>query len=388
MVELCKTERCTGCMACYSVCPFDAIYLSEDDLGTVYPHIDNTQCRHCNKCVSVCPVLNPCECNYPDSAYALYTKNPEDRRTCASGGVAATMYRAVIEAGGVVFGCGYGQNGKPILKKAEKLDEIEEFKGSKYVYAFPDKIYRTVIETLKTGVQCLFIGTPCQIAGLKASLQNCNQDNLITVDLICHGTPPWTYLNQYAHMRIHNTEKEIAKVTFRGEIDNKVTIWDNAGEQLYCCRQEEDMYFMSFVHCLIYRNICYTCPYANSRRVSDLTIGDFWGLDENALNRYAGKKSVLLTNTENGRRFLKKIIDRFIIEKRTVEEAIQGNAQLNRPSSMHKDRERFCREYVKSKNFSKAVSATSIKNEVRYYRVRNKLLWFPRIIKGRWKNRR
>ena len=378
---LCDTERCTGCMACYAACNFNAIKIVTNELGILLPEIDQTKCRNCNRCAAVCPALNPVGRHTPDAAYALYTKDLNDQGTCASGGAATAMCRFMLESGGVVFGCGYAENGKPVLKMVSDENGLEELKGSKYVYAFPDKIYAMVKDILSKGNPCLFIATPCQIAGLNSFLTGVNTENLITVDLICHGTPPWSYLHEYICSKNRNNDK-IGRVTFRGKNDFFLSVLSSDDQIIYRRKSIYDSYFTSFLSNLILRENCYTCPYASKERVSDITIGDFWGLSSEVFPEYSGRKSLLLTNTVKGKLFFKKISESIIVNQRSCQEAFEGNKQLNAPAIRPWDRDKFCYAYKRSGQFLKALSVTSIPRRILYYYIRNTILWFPRKIRS------
>lgn len=379
MVELCDKKECTGCMACYNACSFNAIKIITDSLGALIPIIDRHKCKQCGKCVSACPVANSPEEHEAKEAIALYTKNSKDKKTCASGGVATSLSRKIIQSGGVVFGTGFSDEGTPVYKKAETEKQLEEFKGSKYVYCFPDKIYCDAKRELESGKPCLFVGTPCHVAGLKGYLGKA-YENLITIDLICHGTPPYAYLKEYIN-ELDISENSISKVSFRGKKDYFFVVYNKALKKLYSKKMDEDIYFLSFMNGIILRDVCRKCNYAKKERISDITVGDFWGISKNALNGYKGKISVALPNTEKGMDFLEKYKDCFCMEKRNLEEAVSGNPQLERPSLVHADTDLFVKEYIRTGSFIKSIYATSMRKEVTKNAIMNKVLKVPRIIK-------
>lgn len=379
MSKLCEKDTCTGCMACYNACPVGAVTVKEDDLGVLVPEIKEDKCIDCKKCTRVCPMLNEVEKAQPKQAYALYTKDAADRKTCASGGVATTFSRWVIGQGGVVFGSGFDQQSTPVFKKATKTEQLEEFKGSKYVYVFPGLIYRDVLKELKEGKLCLFVGTPCQVDGLKRFL-NKDYDNLVTVDLICHGTPPFSYLKEWLEYKGVDYNAYSVKPEFRGRKDYFLTVRNEDDKILYSKRINEDVYFESFMSGLISRQSCYSCEYATEKRVSDITIGDFWRIEKGALDGYKGKISVALINTERGENFLKELSDKFVFEKREVKEAVDGNAQLRCPSRVHTERAEFLKGYIAEKSFVKAIKKTSVVRAVTLSCIKNKVLKIPRFI--------
>jgi coenzyme F420-reducing hydrogenase beta subunit len=357
---------------------FGAIIIKEDEMGMLRPQILEATCRNCGECTGACPEINICSKKLPIKTLALYTKNAHDRETCASGGVATTFSRALISDHGIVFGAGFDTTGKPIYKKAKKMNELEEFKGSKYVSVFPGMIYRDIQNALNAGEKCLYIGTPCCVAGLKTFLHK-EYDNLITVDFICHGTPPFTYLEDHFAA---NSIKNYSCVSFRGKRDFFLTAYEKCGRiPLYSKKWDEDLYFFSYLQSLIHKEVCYSCKYACQKRVSDISIGDFWGIQKGALNGYKGKISVALINSVKGGDFFRNISQDFFIEEHSVDEVMQGNIQLQRPSERHTDRLLFSEEYKKHKNFLKAIKNTSIPYMVKKNMIRNRILKIPRMIK-------
>lgn len=374
-MKLCELKDCTGCMACYNACHFDAIKLITDKMGRIVPEIHQDKCKECGLCAKACPALNPVQKNTPQTAYVAYTNNTDDRKTCTSGGIATVFSRLFVENGDVVFGSAFADNQVQVMMASDDK-QLEAFKGSKYVYSFPAYSYRQVKDYLNKGRKCLFIGTPCQVAGLKAYLQG-RDENLLTVDLICHGTPPMAYLRE--HLNDLGLPENV-RVAFRGEKGFNLCAFDENSKELMSKPHEEDTYFFSFIKGLTYREPCYSCQFACPERVSDITIGDFWGLSSDALNGYRGRKSVILINTDKGRDYFEKTADRITYEKREVSEAVNGNEQLRKPSRIPADRTVFERVYVE-KGFEEAVKATSIYKTIRKYRIKNFILHYPKMIK-------
>ncbi len=379
MSELCSNDVCTGCFACFNACKFGAVEIKINETGELYPEINREKCRQCGLCEKVCPVMNDLGKNpVAQQAVAAYTNDLTDRSLCSSGGFATGLYKKVLSEGGAVFGAGFNDDGMPILKCAESFDEIKEFAGSKYVYAFPDKIYQKVKEKLDEGKKCLFISVPCQVSGLKSFLKN-DYANLVTADIICHGTPPYEFLKNHIEQ---NTSKQNEGHTFsfRGKKDFYLTVY-NKGKEIYSKKSNEDYYFQAFLSGLIHRENCYKCPFACNERTGDLTIGDFWGLNKDALNGYKGRTSVVLINTEKGKTEFDNIKDGFTYEIRPVDEALKGNEQLNRPSVPHSDRDSFISCYRQSRSFLTALEKTSIVSQVNKTRSKNRIMFVPRKIK-------
>lgn len=342
--NICNPDQCTGCFACMNVCGKNAINIVEDAYGRTVPHIDKKKCVECNICRKICPVNNPVQLKEPNECYAIWTKNEDDRNSCASGGISTGIARFFIRNQGVVFGAAFDDNLNLEMKMAEKEDELIQFRGSKYTQCNTAYSYRQVKEQLGLGKEVLYVGTPCQIAGLYAFLQK-PQPNLYTIDIICHGTPPLKYLKQYCAQKF--PERNISRVTFRGENDFEFCAFEG-NKMLYKKPTYQDAYFHAFLKGVTYRENCYSCKYAIGKRCSDLTIGDFWEIDRNTLrNLYDGRISVLLQNTDKGKILFEKIKDKFVFERRDIDEAVKGNEQLQRPSKKHKVRKRFLKTYEK-----------------------------------------
>lgn len=378
MATLCKQEDCTSCMACLNACPFQAISVVENDLSVKVPKIDEQKCRECGLCEKSCPILSKSlGYNYPKEAIALYTKNVSDRQTCSSGGAATTLARLVISRGGVVYGA-TAINTYPKLIRVSTAEQLELLKGSKYVYCDSHLIYRSVKDDLVKGKECLFIGLPCQIAGLKQYLRK-DYDNLYTVDLICHGTPPFEYLRKHLESKIGEYKPDYS-VSFRGERDFSTTVYDSDGSVLYTKNQYEDDYFAAFMRGWIYKPGCYSCRFARPERVSDITVGDFWGLAHGALGNYQGKVSVALLNSSKGEKLFTDCSDSFIWEKRTVEEAISGNNQLRKPTTLSEEAKVFQSVYSSTNSITEAFKECGISKIVKKNRIRRVLLAFPKMI--------
>ncbi len=365
-MRLKNENKCTSCMACYTSCKFDAIALLENQMGVLMPKINSIKCVDCGKCETVCNKIDNIKFNKIKRCYAAYTKNKPDIETVTSGGIATVFAKSVIKEDGYVFGTTYDYEPKVINIK--NIKDAEKLKGSKYVYSYPYKVYDEVLDKLKNGLTCLFIGTPCQIAAVKAYCEKYT-DNLICVDLICHGAPPFKYLQDWVRKNVPS--KKIKSVSFRGEHEYKMVMRNEQCEIEYIARQNEDLYFTAFSQSLIHREICYSCPYATENRISDITIGDFWGLDVKALNGYKGKKSVILINTDKGEHFFEKIKSDMVYEKREISEAINGNKMLRHPTRRHKERAKFEKHYKNTGDFCKAIKKTKIIYEIIFNKIKN-----------------
>ena len=366
-MKLCDIKKCTGCGACVNICPKGAISLTEEDTGKMVWAINDCLCVMCGLCAKTCPAINNSDFATPIKSLASWTLNENDRKTCASGGIATAFYRMFLDDGGVIYGCDYDDNLKPIIRRTEKVEDIEKFKSSKYVQSSTEYSYKQVKKDLADGRNVLYVGTPCQVDGLNHFLGACN-DNLVTVDIICHGVPPYKYLQEYVGSIC--TKKRPTSISFRGKYDYYLGLYARE-EQLVLKKAEDDLYFRAFQNGTIFRDNCYQCKYAGKDRISDLTIGDFWGINRKRLKKqYDGKISLILVNTLKGQKIIEKAQRYIYTEERSLDEATRYNEQLNHPMTPPEDREIFLKNYkkgvrkaLKSTPFGKEITRRKIKSD-------------------------
>lgn len=371
MMSICEKNHCTGCFACKNICPKDAIFTVMDELGKTIPKIDENLCVKCGLCEKVCPINIPISFSYPKAVYAAWSKDKNDRDLSSSGGLATVFAKTTVDENGIVFGAAsFEQSVKHI--SVNSVEKIEMLRGSKYVQSDIGYTFREAKTFLDEGKKVLFVGTPCQIAGLKNFLGK-DFSNLTTVDIICHGTPPFSYLDEYLST-ISKKAKLWDKVTFRGKYNFFLTAY-NDEKILYQNPQNLDLYFKAFLSGLTYRDNCYECIYASHKRISDITVADFWGLDKSSLkNAYDGRISLVMVNTDKGVDLFKKISDKIVFELRSLEEALSPEqTNIHHPTIPHKDRKQFEKIYIDF-GFTKAVEKTSIGNQVRKSKFRRILL--------------
>lgn len=355
MLEVCPKEICTGCSACCNVCPKSSISMEYDSDGSLYPKINQKTCVECGLCQKVCAAKNNSWFHKPIEVYAAWAKDENERKTSSSGGAAAVFSKKILENEGVIFGAVFDKNNELHHTLVKKADDIKKMKGSKYVQSKIDDTYKQTKEQLQLNKKVIFFGTPCQIDGLIHYLGK-DYSNLITVDLICHGTPSPKYLEEHiAHIE-NKIGKKAKKVTFRGENDFSFTLYDAEDKVIYKVFRDYDTYFKGFLEGLFYRQNCYKCKYARKERVADITIGDFWGLGDE--KEFSGDKSngvsVIILNTDKGKDFFESCKSLFKFEKRTLEEAVKGNHNLRKPTLLHEKYELFKENYSQY-GFEKAV---------------------------------
>ena len=373
---ICEKEKCTGCFACYNICPKNAIKMEEDIYGYIYPKIDKQKCIDCRMCQKICPQCNEkIKFKEPIETFAAYSDDEKIRENSTSGGVATVFYKKIIENGGVGFGLSNIKNNKFCFMKVDTIEKINDVKGSKYVHGYIERTYKEVEEELGKRT-VLFIGTPCQVAGLKAYLRK-EYENLITVDLICHGVPSQKLLLE-EFKRLDLKVENIDKVSFRCE----------KGYFLKCYQKEniildipidKSYYYKGFMDALFMRENCYNCSFSQKQRVSDITIGDFWGLDiEAKINSNPEKGiSVVLPITTKGDDFWNKCKYDFNYERREIQEAVNGNAQLEKTVIKNKNYNKFRKYYIKDglgKSYKKCMTIKQrMKNNLLIYNTYKKI---------------
>jgi len=311
---LAEAERCTGCAACEAVCPKGAIRMREDAEGFLRPQVEREACVRCGRCETVCPSLHP-QGKKRGEVFAAIHRTEEERMRASSGGVFFALAEAVFRTGkGAVCGAVYTESFDVTHRIAESIGEVRPMQGSKYIAGRQEDCIRRTAELLKAGRTVLWTGTPCQIAGVSAAIRTlCTEEErsrLILVDILCHGLPSPKIWAAYRKRREAAKGSRIVSVNFR----NKERGWSRQALELnyadgsrYLAGNEDDPYYVLYFANVMLRPSCYSCPYADRERISDLTIGDYWGNEDAkqpAPDREKGV-SLVLVNTGKGKAFLK-----------------------------------------------------------------------------------
>lgn len=328
--KVCDLNKCTGCFACANACPVGAIQMLPGKVGHLFPTILD-KCIECNKCIKTCPVNNPVELQKPIKTLAFWIKDDEEHQTSTSGGAAACFTNYILEEGGTVYGCASLPHGVIEHIRIDKKEDAFKLKGSKYVHSHINKTYQLIKADLKSGKKVLFIGLPCQVAGLKRYIGKENA-NLFAIDLICHGVPSQQVLFEYIES-LGIKRDEVSVVAFREAKGYYLTIL-SSGRSVYHKNECKDLYYMAFNDNLCFRDSCFTCRYSTPERVGDLTIGDFWGLGakEPFNHNSHGHVSVVLVNNPKGQLLMESCSDKYEAVERSLDEAVAGNHNLKSPS--------------------------------------------------------
>jgi coenzyme F420-reducing hydrogenase beta subunit len=368
MIEIEDKKQCCGCRACVQICPQQCITMKKDSEGFYYPQVDVITCIKCGLCDQVCPLLSPGDKKLPTKVYAARCSNDVIRNDSSSGGVFYTLAAQVIHQGGVVFGAIFDAYWNVYMGYAESIDGITQMMGSKYVQADVNDSYKQAKVFLQQGRFVLYSGSPCQIAGLKKFLRK-DYEHLITLDFLCHGVPSpgvWQrYLQEIVSNAAFNSDLEknsvlsfslnsmslIKDIEFRNKslhgwknfsfvVRLNSTIKSDQNSVLLSDIHYKNPYIRGFLNDLYLRPSCYNCMCKNGRNESDITIGDYWGVDEYVHGFDDDKgSSVVLVYTSKGYKMLQTID---LIKRSSKLEYVQRwNAGFWEQTKPHSNRKQF-----------------------------------------------
>lgn len=359
-MEICDSKICTGCGACKQACPKHCISLIPDEMDALHPKVDENMCVSCGKCQKVCPNNYPLEFHSTLDVYVAWSRNDEQRRTSASGGIASELYTYAINNGWLVYGVTFTKEASCHFIELLSIDDIKKVKNSKYCFSNVLDTYILIQKRLRKGENVLFIGLPCQVAGLYSFLGK-KYSNLFTVDLLCHGSTPQAYLEQHIRYVENKTQQSANAISFRdssfGTEKFYFTIYNDSKRLFYKKTVlSNDNYQLGYHHALTYRDNCYNCRYARPERCSDLTIGDYYGIGKH-------KASAILINSNTGKELFSAISDNLYTELRPKGEIFRLEHQLQSPSDAHPQRSLFEKIYKKTGNFELACDKSLKKDK-------------------------
>lgn len=353
--------NCTGCYACVSVCPKKCIVMKEDRAGFLFPMINTTECIRCNLCDKVCSVIHAQEQSMHTQAYAIKNRNDQERQDSTSGGIFSLLAKSVIDRNGIVFGAAYCDDFKVRHLAITDVQELSRLRGAKYTQSIiGDSLKRTEI-ALKSGRQVLFSGTPCQCSGLRAFLGK-EYDNLLLVDLICHGVPSpkvWKIYLDYRSLK-ENGGIQPSRVNMRSKVSgwsrySYSTEFDYGEGNITRIYNYQDLFMKAFVGNICLRKSCSNCVAKGVERCTDLTLGDYWGVWNQHPDFDDNKgTSIVLVHSEKGRKILQQLEDRMDCLEVDIDEAYKENMSLVKSSETHEKREEFL-EKVNILNFEKLI---------------------------------
>lgn len=374
MKEICSIDNCMGCQLCASVCPVNAIDFTQIVNGHTYPLINESKCINCNSCIKQCianqSIILKHEAEY--GCYAAWCKDECEQYESASGGLATALSRYVIKQGGKVYGCAWNCNLEAEHIGIEKEEELELLRKSKYTLShISKKLLEDISLQIKNKRLCLFIGVGCQCDAVRKYIGN-TTNSLIIIDLLCRGgASPILFKNHIAYLTRRHHLKDVNNVTFRGgDYDCRIALRHNK-EVLYHGAQYQDEYFLGFMSHVIFRKACFDCKYASRERVGDITLADFWGLDEKIVSEHNFLKkgvNLVLLNTGKGKQLFEAIAPEVNYLSRELNEAVNGNETLQRPTPLP-DRYDLFWKVMNRYSFEKAMHI-AFRKEYRIIRIR------------------
>ena len=348
-----KKQDCCGCTACKSICPNKAITMKADEEGFLYPHIDESLCMECGLCKEVCAFQITYETTSnlksPD-VYALKHKSDKVRMSSSSGGAFSAISDFILSENGIIYGATYDENFCVIHKRAENKVERNKLRGSKYVQSDLKNVFVQIRQELKNGRLVLFTGTPCQVAGLNRYLKRLviRTDQLITVDIICHGVPSPLVFADYINYCQEKSKRKVTDYRFRSKVNGwghtEETIYEN-GRKDYTSALSQT-YKELFYSSLCLRPACNNCKYTNFNRSSDITIADFWGI-ENYLPDFKDELGVsaVIINTSKGKsKYSHFKCNTNVVESR-IEDCAAKQRNMHTPTPINPRRNEFWTDY-------------------------------------------
>lgn len=344
MITINNKKECMGCHACLNICPQNCISMESDTEGFWYPKVDYDKCVKCGLCIIVCPIINKTVIKNKPKAYACINNNESIRLDSSSGGIFTLVAEQVINNGGIVFGAGFNENFGVEHSYIETKKDLEKFRGSKYVQSKIGDTYSQVKNFLKQGRKVVFSGTPCQIGGLKSYLGQ-SHDNLFCIDIVCHGVPSPKIWQKYLDFRRKIAGSSPRRIAFRLKYEgwkrfSVSFLFDNDTE--YRQTLDKDLYMMAFLKDVCLRPSCYACEFKTLHRESDITLADFWGI-QNVLPEMDDDKgtSLIFVNSDNGQSMLEEIKDNILYKEVDINQAVKYNPAAIKSAMYNPKRDGF-----------------------------------------------
>ncbi len=331
-------ERCTGCGSCVAICPIKCIEMIENQEGFLYPKV-SIACVQCGKCENICPADHVDSNGQVREYYAAWSLDRDSLLLSSSGGMFSVLSIYFLEQGGAVVGCVYDKEKVVTYKIITERNDLEALRGSKYVESNICDIYGPLEQKLKLGIPVLYTGTPCQVSAVRNYFDQ-RYDNLYLVDFICHGVPSRKLYLSYLYSLGKKHHSCIYDFNFRTKEKHDWSLTysyrykDSRGKAHKVLHIASlSSYYRAFLNGDTYRESCYKCRYTSKKRISDITLGDFWGIEsvEDMKNNPDGV-SALLVNTEKGKRLLEAVKGNLYLQKTTFDQISRRNKNLLVPS--------------------------------------------------------
>lgn len=367
MIEIKHKVDCTGCGACVDICNHNAISWIEDSEGFKYPSVNSDLCVGCGLCNRVCPIIHTRETNHKNSkepkTFAAYSKDYDTHFQSTTGGLYSVLAEEMLKRGGYIGGAVWTEEFTVKSLVSNKPEDLLRIRGSKYFQSDATGMYRQIKNLLRKGEKVLVCGTPCQIAGLRNYVGD-KDENLITLDFICCSINSPKVFRKYKEslerryggkmISYHPKNKEYGgwhNFAFKAEFDNG---------KVYAANRIDD----DFTYCFIGSHIaarpaCYECKFKGFPRYSDITIADFWGIEncdpemDNAIGT-----SLVLFNSKKGEAYYQTIRENLVDKEEKLEDALAGNQHAVKSLSQPKINRRIFYWVLNWMDFHQLVSLT------------------------------
>lgn len=351
-------QRCVGCGNCNISCPKQCIKLKYDRDGFIKPIIDETNCIECGLCIKSCPATESSDKlfnNRKNEYYSAISNNPNLLKESSSGGLFALFAERIISHGGYVCGCVFDRGTKSARHiLVNTIEDLRKMCGSKYVQSISYNCFKEIEDLLKSDKEVLFTGTACQVAALRLFLGG-NYSKLFLVEILCHGTPSPKLFSDFVKYYENKMGGDIVGIQFR---DKSKSGWGSEHRTSITYRDRNNCqkkkylllpsYFSAFFYGLSLRTSCYECKFAKIERVSDITIGDYWGAWKKYQKPFYEGISIASINSDKGKALFEEIIPNLcFFEKLSLDEAIYSNDNFQHPVKRPCEREAFFEHYRK-----------------------------------------
>lgn len=371
MIEIKDKSKCCGCAACANACPKQCIDMKEDQEGFLYPSIDKSICINCGICEKKCPILNKRkETKFEQDGYIVQIKDEIIRRESTSGGAFTAIAKYALKNNGVVFGATYNNKLEVYHTYVEKEEELKKFRNSKYVQSIIGSSYKEAKTFLEKGRTVCFSGTPCQIEGLISYLGK-DYDNLITVDVVCHGVPSPLVWRKYLDVQQKKYGKDIKNILFRdkhyGYKYSTMTIKNSSDKDIYNMGVESDIMLRAFFSEICERPICHNCMFKKRYRISDFTIWDCFSVSNFNKEMDDDKGTTkMLIHTIKGREVFENIKNDMKYMKIEAEKLVDGVKEMVSSVKANPLRSQFMNDinYITSKELFAKYFPDNIKVKI------------------------
>ena len=372
MISL-ASEKCCGCTACVSICPKKCLEMVDDGEGFLIPKLTHEEdCIKCNMCNKACPVLNnEKELKKEQQGFIVQNMDQKVRQESTSGGAFTAIAKTTIANGGAVYGVAYGEGFKVMHMCVNEEKELWRFRNSKYVQSYLGDTFSKVKEQLDNSTLVCFSGTPCQIEGLRSYLRK-DYQNLILVDVVCHGISSPLIWEKYLELNENNLPEQIFFRWKHYGYKYSTMSFFNKEKEVYYGGVESDPMLRAYFTNSCDRMTCYECPFKKRYRVSDITIWDCFQPNyfDKSFDDDKGTTSVLI-HSDKGKAFFEKVLEMGTLKFKEVDvdELVFGNNEMIGSVTKGADRETLLKDakVMPAKDLFNKYYPSSIKSKIKRF---------------------